>query len=94
VNRRNIAPPDRDLTSRKSASCFAAIRKGIETQLRHRISADIKTAELPKPADAEALAAYVMAVIQGMSTLARDGAPRKKPMRIASTAMAAWPAPG
>ncbi len=71
---------------------LADIRKGIETQLRHRISADIRAAKLARSADAEALAAHVMAVIQGMSTLARDGAPRKKLMRIASTAMAAWPA--
>lgn len=71
---------------------LADIRKGIETQLRHRISADIKAAKLAKSTDAEALAAYVMAVIQGMSTLARDGAPRKKLMSVASTAMAAWPA--
>ncbi len=42
-------------------------------------------------ADADTLAGHVMAVIQGMSTLARDGAPREKLMRVAATAMLAWP---
>jgi hypothetical protein len=32
-----------------------------------------------------------MAVIQGMSTLARDGAARTKLLAIADTAMQAWP---
>lgn len=71
---------------------LADIRKAIEARLRHRISADIKTGALPRSADAAALAAHVMAVIQGMSTLARDGAARAKLQRIAATAMAAWPA--
>jgi len=30
-------------------------------------------------------------VIQGISTLARDGAPREKLLRVAATAMQAWP---
>lgn len=71
---------------------LADIRKRIETMLRRRISEDIKSGKLSKSADAEALAAHVMAVIQGMSTLARDGAPRRKLMRIALIAMAGWPA--
>jgi hypothetical protein len=33
-----------------------------------------------------------MAVIQGMSTLARDGAKREKLLRVVETAIAAWPA--
>jgi len=32
-----------------------------------------------------------MAVIQGMSTLARDGATRQKLFSVASAAMLAWP---
>jgi hypothetical protein len=35
----------------------------------------------------------VMAVIQGMSTLARDGASRAKLLRVATSAMHAWPDP-
>ncbi len=41
--------------------------------------------------DADALAGMTMAVIQGMSTAARDGAPREKLLRIAAAALAAWP---
>ena len=33
-----------------------------------------------------------MALIQGMSTLARDGAPRKKLLMIVDEAMRAWTA--
>jgi len=39
--------------------------------------------------DAEALAALVIAVIQGLSSLARDGAPRAKLMVSAEAAMRA-----
>ncbi len=42
--------------------------------------------------DADALAGHVMAVIQGMSTLARDGGAREKLTRVAATAMLVWPA--
>ena len=94
--------PSGCLLASSAISCSAAaadvqgelgdIRKGIETMLRRRISEDIKSGKLSKSADAEALAAHVMAVIQGMSTLARDGAPRRKLMRIALIAMAGWPA--
>jgi len=70
---------------------LASIRIGIEAKLRDRIVAAIESGELPAEADAAALAAHVMAVIQGMSTLARDGASRDKLLRIAATAMQAWP---
>ncbi|MBR0656083.1 TetR/AcrR family transcriptional regulator [Plastoroseomonas arctica] len=63
---------------------LAAIRRGIEDRLRRKIAADRGT-------DAEALAAHCMAVVQGMSTLARDGASRGKLLEIASIAMRAWP---
>jgi AcrR family transcriptional regulator len=72
---------------------LAAIRLSIETRLRRRIEAGVDTGELSAATDAEALAAHVIAVIQGMSTLARDGASRGKLLRVADAAMAAWPAP-
>ena len=72
---------------------LAAIRLSIETRLRNRIVTDIEAGELPAATDAEALSAHVMAVIQGMSTLARDGASREKLLRVADVAMVAWPAP-
>ena len=71
---------------------LAEIRRGIEARLQDKIVSSIKAGLMPADADAEALAAHTMAVIQGMSTLARDGAPRDKLLRIAEAAMRVWPA--
>ncbi|MFN9472597.1 TetR/AcrR family transcriptional regulator [Acidovorax sp.] len=70
---------------------LAGMRRGIEAMLEQRIAKAIASGELPRSADANALAGHVMAVIQGISTLARDGAPREKLLRVAATAMQAWP---
>jgi AcrR family transcriptional regulator len=71
---------------------LAAIRREIEALLNARIQQDIDAGLLPPDSDAEMLAAHVMAVVQGMSTLAKDGAGRDKLLRIVDSAMAAWPA--
>lgn len=71
---------------------LADIRKSIEAQLKDRIQRDIDIGKLPEATDADALAGHVMAVIQGLSTLARDGAPRDKLLRVAKTALLVWPA--
>lgn len=71
---------------------LAGIRGRIEARLKSRIVADQRAGVLDDRADAGALAAHVMAVIQGLSSLARDGASRAKLMKIAATAMCAWPA--
>jgi AcrR family transcriptional regulator len=71
---------------------LAEIRRGIETRLRDKITASIEAGLMPAESDAEALAAHTMAVIQGLSTLARDGAPRGKLLRVVDAAMQAWPA--
>jgi len=63
---------------------LAAIRRAVEATLRDRIVAD----GLPQ---ADALAAHVMAVIQGMSTLARDGASQGRLLAVAEVALAGWP---
>jgi AcrR family transcriptional regulator len=70
---------------------LGAIRQGMEAQLRTRIVKGIALEELPPGTDADALAGLTMAVIQGMSTLARDGAPREKLLRVAAAALHAWP---
>lgn len=70
---------------------LAAIRRGIEASLRQKIVASIDAGQMPASANAEALACLTMAVIQGMSTLARDGATRDKLLQMASVAMQAWP---
>lgn len=72
-------------------SALATIRLGVEAQLRVKIEQSVKLGHLPKDADTEALSAHTLAVIQGLSTLARDGAPRAKLLKIAATAMQAWP---
>jgi len=70
---------------------LAAIRGRIEGRLRDRIARAVETGEMPADTGADTLAGHVMAVIQGMSTLARDGATREKLTRIAASAMRAWP---
>jgi len=70
---------------------LADIRRGIETALRARIERDIREGVMPAGADAEMLAAHVFAVVQGMSTLAKDGASRNKLMGIVASVMAGWP---
>ncbi len=70
---------------------LASIRRSIEAHLRLRIEHAVEIGEMPASSDAVALAGYIMAVIQGLSTLARDGATREKLLRVASAAMAAWP---
>ena len=70
---------------------LASIRRAIETRLKTKIRRSIDDNQLSPNADADGLAAFTMAVIQGMSVLARDGAPREKLMNVASMAMLIWP---
>ena len=69
---------------------LAAMRRAIEGRLKDRIVQGISAGEMDAKTDAEAVAGHIMAVIQGMSTLARDGATREKLMRVAAAAMRAW----
>ena len=73
-------------------AALAEIRRGIEAELMARIGRAVTEGELPADTDIDGLAGHVMAVMQGMATLARDGASREKLARIAATAMKAWPA--
>jgi AcrR family transcriptional regulator len=70
---------------------LAAIRRDIEARLRNKIDWSVGQGHLPGDTDADALAGLTMGVIQGMSTLARDGAARGKLLKVAETAMRAWP---
>ena len=70
---------------------LAAIRRGIEQRLAARFLHAISCGEMAPGTDHEALAGQVMAVVQGMSTLARDGASRDKLMRIVAATMDGWP---
>ena len=69
----------------------AAIRTTIARHLADRIERDMAGGALPQDTDPAALAGLVMAVIQGLSVLARDGAPRATLLSIATAALAAWP---
>ncbi|WP_263383637.1 TetR/AcrR family transcriptional regulator [Granulicella arctica] len=90
------------LLASSAISCSAAaadvqkalrdIRFEVEKRLRNKIVEDRSIRKLKPKVDAEALAGHIMAVIQGMSTLARDGASREKLLAVSSTAMLAWPA--
>ncbi len=70
---------------------LADIRRGIEAALRARIERDVAEGVLAPSADADVLAGHVFAVVQGMSTLAKDGAGRAKLLGIVDAVMAGWP---
>ena len=66
---------------------LAAIRHRVESRLKRKIQQSVSSGEMAPETDAAALAAHTMAVIQGMSTLARDGASREKLLTMVRTAM-------
>jgi AcrR family transcriptional regulator len=70
---------------------LADIRLGVEAALKDKIVADMARGVLPGDTDATTLAAYVTSVIQGLSTLARDGAPRERLTNVVRFALTAWP---
>lgn len=70
---------------------LAGIRRDIEERLKSKITEAVETGDMTRGTDAEILAAHVMSVIQGMSTLARDGASREKLIRVAELALRCWP---
>ena len=69
----------------------ANVRRGLEGCLRARIERDIKDGVLPLGTQAAPLAGLVLAVTQGMSVLARDGASRTSLLAVAEAALHAWP---
>jgi AcrR family transcriptional regulator len=72
-------------------AALAAIRKRTQTCLETKITADIAAGTMPADTDSDLLATYVMAMIQGMSTLARDGAKRENLLDLAAAMMRGWP---
>lgn len=69
----------------------AAVRRRTEDTLRARAERDVAEGRLPPGTSAAALAAVTMAVMQGLSVLARDGAGRDKLLAVVEQAMQAWP---
>ena len=72
-------------------NALGTIRAGIEMQLRKKIESENKALPTSQQVDAKAMAGFVVAVVQGLSTLARDGASRPRLLAIVKTAMQAWP---
>ncbi len=89
------------LLASATASCSAAsadvqnaiadIRRAIAGRLRARVDRDAASGMLPPKTDAAALVGLVMALTQGMSTLARDGTPRASLLAIVEVALKGWP---
>ncbi len=80
--------------SRDVQAAIADIRGRIRTTLEARIRRDIDAGTMPFSTNPAALAGLVLAVVQGMSVLARDGAQRAALIAIADAAMGAWPRHG
>ena len=67
------------------------IRESTRIALQRRVERDVHEGQLGPNTDAQALASMTVAVMQGMSTLARDGAERTVLHAVAQASMAAWP---
>lgn len=85
----NCTPASEDVKAE-----LRARREATKEAFRQKIHTDIAAGRLPAATDAAALATYYAAVLQGMSVQAGDGAGREDLERIATLAMAAWPASG
>jgi len=68
-------------------------RQHLQTLLEARIQHDVDSGTLPATTAARPLATLTIALMQGLSTLARDGANREELLAVVKTAMAAWPDP-
>ena len=69
----------------------ADVRRRINDWLKTRIDRDVEDGVLPPGTEAAALAGLVLAVTQGMSVLARDGATRASLLAIVEAVLSAWP---
>jgi len=69
----------------------ADIRRGVQQGLKARIERDVHEHLLPADTEASELSGLIMAVMQGLSVLARDGADRAALLAIVHVALKAWP---
>ena len=72
-------------------AAIAAIRRDVIAALEARIARDVDRGILPRDADPTALATLTVAVVQGLSVLARDGAGRATLVATAEAAVDGWP---
>ncbi|MER7153278.1 TetR/AcrR family transcriptional regulator [Streptomyces lydicus] len=82
----NISP-----ASAEVAASLREMRRSNLREIASAVRADVAAGELPVDTDADALADYVGAVIQGISQQARDGAERTALEAVVELAMRAWP---
>ena len=80
--------------SQRVRAALKNIRDANQQALKKRAEQDIREGRLPRTTNTQALASMTMAIVQGMSTLARDGAGQKVLLDLARTAMTAWPTDG
>lgn len=79
------------LSSSHVQARIAQLRREAEARLRVRIEFGIQEGDVPRGADAYALASFYSAVLQGLTIQARDGASAQTLAQIADNAMLAWP---
>jgi AcrR family transcriptional regulator len=72
-------------------TAIATERHRIREIIRRRVMADVDAGQLPPDTVPDVLADLAIAVTQGMSVLARDGAPRKTLLAVAEAALQGWP---
>lgn len=69
----------------------AQVRRQMMSRVRLRIEQDIAAGLLPADTNAKSLASLAIALVQGLSVLARDGGRREDLRAIVTVAMDAWP---
>lgn len=73
---------------------LASQREVVQDKIRQRLDRGVSEGDLPASTDTAALAAYIVAVMRGMSGMARDGGTREQVRAVAATALAALPPTG
>ena len=79
------------VSSAEVRTIVADIRKTLTNLLRKRIASDVAKGLLPINTDTAALATLVMAILPGLSVLARDGIPRACLLSVVDASLSAWP---
>ncbi len=77
--------------ARDVQAAITELRHAMMARVRERIAQDVTRGILPPATRPAALAATVIALIQGMSVLARDGATRDTLIAMADTLLSGWP---
>ena len=77
--------------SKRVRAALKKVRLANQQALQKRAERDVREGRLPKTADVQALASMTIAVMQGMSTLARDGTDRRMLLQVVRAVMTAWP---